>query len=284
MFRFPCSAAAFDNIRLQQVAKQIQAWLQDLSAKMPAPVAFSIRPSARAKKLRLQVSAGKIEVVVPAAGAHLAILPFVQRHRLWLLQSLEKFGRSQSVLTLPARVGPGQTVSITFQGAAFPLTVQRAADRSSEGRASKPRRIKIEFDRGFTATVPAALPSSGCADAVRAELIKWFKKQTRIRAEQWVAHHGPACQLTPRSIVIRRQKSRWGSCGIHNDISLNWLLILAPPEILEYVVVHELCHIRIKNHSRQFWQLVARHLPDYRQSRRWLRQNGGALLAAWQNV
>jgi len=96
--------------------------------------------------------------------------------------------------------------------------------------------------------------------------------------EQLVCRHGPKHQLFPKSIVIKSQKSRWGSCGIHNDIAINWHLALAPLEILEYVVVHEICHIQEKNHSKQFWALVAQHLPNYRSARLWLKQHGRTLM------
>jgi predicted metal-dependent hydrolase len=90
--------------------------------------------------------------------------------------------------------------------------------------------------------------------------------------------HSPKHQLYPRSLCIKTQKTRWGSCGPNNDINLNWLLMLAPPVVLEYVVVHELCHIQHKNHSKDFWLLVAKHMPDYLTHRRWLKANGASLM------
>ncbi|MDD5272957.1 MAG: M48 family metallopeptidase, partial [Methylovulum sp.] len=101
---------------------------------------------------------------------------------------------------------------------------------------------------------------------------------TRSQVMQLTHQHGAKRQLLPRSVIIKTQKSRWGSCGIHNDININWLLIMAPPEVLEYVVVHELCHIQVRNHSAQFWALVAEHLPDYQSPRQWLKQQGGDLM------
>jgi hypothetical protein len=61
---------------------------------------------------------------------------------------------------------------------------------------------------------------------------------------------------------------------------MNWLLIMAPPDVLEYVVVHELCHIQVRNHSQHFWALVLEHLPNYKQSRQWLKKNGAGLMAS----
>jgi predicted metal-dependent hydrolase len=80
-------------------------------------------------------------------------------------------------------------------------------------------------------------------------------------------------------IRIAGQRTRWGSCAPSGTVSLNWRLALAPPAVLDYVVVHELCHLREPNHSRAFWTLVECHRPDYRAPKRWLRDNGHALLA-----
>lgn len=83
-------------------------------------------------------------------------------------------------------------------------------------------------------------------------------------------------------VTIRAQHSRWGSCCKHKDgvynLNFNCLLALVPPEVLDYVVVHELCHIREMNHSKAFWQLVGKILPDYKSHKKWLREQGGELI------
>jgi predicted metal-dependent hydrolase len=80
-------------------------------------------------------------------------------------------------------------------------------------------------------------------------------------------------------IEIRDQRTRWGSCSSRGTLSFNWRLVLAPLEVAEYVVVHELCHLREPNHSPRFWQFVAAARPDYPQERRWLAQHGWELQA-----
>jgi predicted metal-dependent hydrolase len=122
------------------------------------------------------------------------------------------------------------------------------------------------------------MPANVHNENIRSALINWTKKQAKMQVEQLVTQHAHKNRLFPRTINIKTQKSRWGSCGIHNDININWLLMLAPIEVLEYVVVHELCHIRVKNHSRQFWTLVAEHLPGYQQHRQWLKKHGSRLM------
>jgi predicted metal-dependent hydrolase len=100
----------------------------------------------------------------------------------------------------------------------------------------------------------------------------------RAEVHRLAQHHGQVLGLLPREIRIKRMQTRWGSCGPRNDINLNWLLAFTPPSVLEYVVVHELCHIRHRNHSRDYWDLVSRHLPNWSQERRWLKAQGGELL------
>ena len=80
-------------------------------------------------------------------------------------------------------------------------------------------------------------------------------------------------------ITLRQQKTRWGSCAVNGNLNFNWLLILAPPQVLDYVVVHELCHRIDMNHSRAFWEEVEAVLPDYRERQRWLKDNGWRLMA-----
>jgi predicted metal-dependent hydrolase len=83
--------------------------------------------------------------------------------------------------------------------------------------------------------------------------------------------------VRPASLTIRNQKSRWGSCSTRGTLSFNWRLIMAPPEVLDYVVVHELAHMMEHNHSKAFWALVAKYCPDYLAHRNWLKQNQAAM-------
>jgi predicted metal-dependent hydrolase len=85
--------------------------------------------------------------------------------------------------------------------------------------------------------------------------------------------------VAPKRVQIRDQRSRWGSCSTTGTLSFNWRLVLAPLEVLDYIVVHELCHMREPNHSRRFWKLVEARRPDWRAQRDWLDQHGPELMA-----
>jgi predicted metal-dependent hydrolase len=99
------------------------------------------------------------------------------------------------------------------------------------------------------------------------------RRELPARLVELAAEHG----LTVARVSIRNQRTRWGSCGRDGHISLNWRLILMPPEVRDYVLVHELMHLRRLDHSRAYWRLVAAACPGYREARQWLRAHGASL-------
>ncbi|MBR3474255.1 MAG: M48 family metallopeptidase [Oscillospiraceae bacterium] len=110
------------------------------------------------------------------------------------------------------------------------------------------------------------------------ELAELKKRARRVFLAR-TAYFAPLVGVKAGRISIRSQRTKWGSCSARGNLNFNCLLVLAPAEVLDYVVVHELCHLLEMNHSRRFWAEVARVLPDYAASRKWLKQNGNALMA-----
>ena len=108
-------------------------------------------------------------------------------------------------------------------------------------------------------------------------LVNKHKKYARKIFTAKVAYYHQFTGGNYTSITIRDQKTRWGSCSGRGTLSFNWRLILAPPEILDYVVVHELCHLTHMNHSKEFWGKVESVIPDYKVRRKWLKENGHTL-------
>ena len=124
----------------------------------------------------------------------------------------------------------------------------------------------------------ALLPDQSQPELTEVEL-KRIREKARKMITARVSHFAPIVGVSCGRISIRTQRTRWGSCSGAGNLNFNALLALAPEEVLDYVVVHELCHRKEMNHSVRFWTLVEAVLPDYREAKRWLKDNGGALLA-----
>lgn len=116
------------------------------------------------------------------------------------------------------------------------------------------------------------------AESKRLEnLEKRYRSAARTMFEQRCAYYRQYTGGRYTSVTIRDQKTRWGSCSSRGTLSFNYRLIFAPPAVLDYVVVHELCHLTHMNHSKEFWNLVGTVMPDYKTHRKWLKEHGGEL-------
>ncbi len=234
-----------------------------------SPIKYTIRRSQRAKNTRIVVSAEKIEVVSPSAVSEREIHAFVQLKQDWIISAVDKVKANQQSIKKSAPEHYTDGALVPYKGNNVEIKI----------RTSSFNALQIEFKQhSFIVYLPIHINESEKSEVIRLALINWMKQQVLKEVKEIIQRHTKTYQLYPRSITIKTQKSRWGSCGIHNDININWLLILAPIEVLEYVVVHELCHIKERNHSDKFWKLVEVHLSDYQQHRRWLKKNGRSLM------
>ena len=109
--------------------------------------------------------------------------------------------------------------------------------------------------------------------------LRELRERTRILVTERVRYFAPLVGVTYNQIAIRAQRTRWGSCSSKGNLNFNCLLGLVPSEVLDYVVVHELCHRKELNHSDRFWNEVAKMLPDYKVRKKWLKENGSNLIA-----
>ncbi|MBE6055032.1 MAG: M48 family metallopeptidase [Clostridium sartagoforme] len=115
-------------------------------------------------------------------------------------------------------------------------------------------------------------------DYVKFKLSNWLKDQANIivmkRTKDLSINYG----LFPSKIIIKNQKSRWGSCNTKQEVRLNWRLVLMPYHVMDYIITHELCHLVHMNHGREFWNLVYSYNSNYKESKKWLRENAFSLL------
>ncbi|APV44907.1 hypothetical protein Dform_01586 [Dehalogenimonas formicexedens] len=111
----------------------------------------------------------------------------------------------------------------------------------------------------------------------RESLTKWYREYARSYITDRVRHYARIMACCPSSLRITSPRRRWGSCGPADSLNFNWRLVMAPPEIIDYVVVHELAHIRYKHHGPEFWRFVGAYFPGHKNARRWLKDHGHQL-------
>jgi predicted metal-dependent hydrolase len=233
-------------------------------------IAYQLRRSTRAKNTRIVVKPDVIEVVAPPHISARQIHAFVLSQQGWIKTAILRL--ASQTQSFPALAPDYYT-----EGAAIPYQGKRLPLRFQQGNA-KSIRIQLQEDSHFVVRLAADTTGIQQSQGIRQALIRWMKQQARRQTGLLLQHYADRTGLLPRSYRIKTLKSRWGSCGPNNDININWLLLPAPPAALEYVIVHELCHIQHKNHSPAFWELVATHYPAYREQRLWLKQHGMTLM------
>lgn len=135
-----------------------------------------------------------------------------------------------------------------------------------------PARVQLSDD-----SLLISAPDPDDAEAVRAQAIAYLSALALARIRSRIAHYQPLTGGQFNRITVRAQRSRWGSCSSKHNLNFNWKLILAPPQCLDYVVIHELCHLTEFNHSPRFWSLVEAQMKDYKVWKDYLRINGKAL-------
>lgn len=220
------------------------------------PVTVGVRVNARARSYRLSISArGEPVLTVPRAGRWPEAQAFLERNSGWLSARLN---RIQS----PYALAPG---------AILPL------------RGIPHRLVSLDRLRGLVSIVDSVdepkLHVPGGPDHMRRRLIDWLKSEARADLKIACARHAGNLGVKIAGITLRDQSTRWGSCSSSGSLNFNWRLVLAPPDVLDYVAAHEVAHILEMNHRPVFWRTVARTYPDYERPKAWLKANGAALMA-----
>jgi predicted metal-dependent hydrolase len=222
------------------------------------PINYQVKVSKRARRLRVTISQQDVSVTLPQ-GVHLREAEkFLRANAQWVLAQLERSKKQTPRSVLPADV-------ILVHG--VPNKVERIEEITRKLRA------KVEVSNGHIKVFIPAGSKQATMDFVRDHL----RSSARIEIEDAVVRNAALMGCKPKSVSIRDQRTRWGSCSTRGTLSFNWRLIMAPQAVLDYVVIHELAHMFQPNHSKDFWEVVQKYDPTYMQSRLWLRKNANAL-------
>jgi len=211
---------------------------------------YSVRRSKRAKRVSIKVSSSaEVEVIAPKHVPERRIDSFVSENSNWIETQLHKFSKLSR-----KKFNQNIEKEIFFLGRKY-LT---------EIRNSKKQGINLGYDKAIFHS------KTGSKKELREILEKFYRNQTRKIAENLIKKKG----YKINRISVRGQKTRWGSCSKKGNLNLNWKLAIAPLPVFNYVICHEISHLKHFNHSKQFWKEVESICPDYKDLRRWLNKNG----------
>jgi predicted metal-dependent hydrolase len=224
-----------------------------------AAIPYTIRRSDRARHARILVDGDGVEVVVPRRFPLREVEPFVEEKTPWIERTLRRLRESESEFP-PARLEDGG--ELPYLGERLALRVREEASRTRAHVARRRGALRV-----------ALAPAGSLAAAVEAWYRRRAREEVRARLDAAVARTGTSYS----GLQIRGQRTRWASCSSNGAMSFNWRLLLAPAEILDYVVEHEVVHLEVHDHSRRFWSLLAARSPGWREHERWLRRHGHAL-------
>lgn len=240
---------------------------------------YLLRRNPRSRGIRLTIDGrhGLVVSVPPAQRSGWAdpgprVEAFLHERRAWVLRQLGRLEREHAEIA--GRGTPNDGGSIYYRGELHRI---RILVREA---ANAPRRATIERTGADAGDELIVRPGSRDRRSIERVLEDWFRERAEEAISWAVELHAPALRVTPSEVVLRDPKSRWGSAAKRGRLMFSWRLVLAPPEALETVVVHELAHLRVFGHGPSFWKLVAGRRPDHRAQRAWLRTHSHALHAA----
>ncbi|MBI5624305.1 MAG: M48 family metallopeptidase [Elusimicrobia bacterium] len=209
---------------------------------------------------------GRVDVRAPRHVTKTMVRQFVLRRADWILDKQSYF---QDLLKKnPAKeFRTGETFSVF--GRNFRLRLERQPGLEFPFCKTEGQRLKV---------VVNGQVGEGLKNAIRGTIRDWYGVLTEKKARAVVRKHAKGLAVTPGRLIVTEQAKRWASCSKIGNIRLNWRLSMMPPAVFEYVVVHELCHLKTHNHSLKFWRILKSVLPDYETRREWLRKNGPGLM------
>ena len=230
-------------------------------------IAYSVRQSRRAKRVSLRLSAERgLELVYPAGKRHPPPEAVLREQANWIIRAMRR-AEAAAANAFRRHYEPGEEFLV--RGQAYRLMLR---EESAPGRAAAALNgDRLELWLG-------ACPKDSDRELRRAAVISFYRGLAQDYLPGRLDALASELGLPYRQLRIKNQKTRWGSCSAKRNINLNLRLMMTPDAAIDYVIIHELCHLRHLNHSPAFWRLVGSRCPDYQLWRAWLRRNQARLI------
>lgn len=230
-------------------------------------IEYTVRESNRAKRISLRVHGEKgVEVVYPTSMKRPKARKFLRENMDWLLKTLHKMENKKSNV-YHRQYKHGETLPYLGEDITLNL-IQRTHGTD----------MSFKFiDKILDVSLPPDIDPSD-TDAIQYAVESFYRGQAKWYITNRTIDIAEELGFKFNRIFIKNQKTKWGSCSSNNNLNFNLRLMMASPEAIDYIIIHELCHLTHMNHSKQFWNLVGKHCPDYPQWREWFKENGQFLV------
>ena len=211
----------------------------------------------RKKSASIRLLGDLVKVSVPMTLSDNRIRDLVIKRTSWIKSKLKE--QSNRPISAPSEYISGETV--TYLGKNYRLKVL-IGDQPS-----------IKLRRGYVEATVSKLDTDP-KNTIRSLLQNWYRSHAQKRLGEKTLRLAKVVGVNPSSVTVKNYKSRWGSCSSSGDVTYNWRIIISPHHIVDYIVVHELCHLLEHNHGPKYWKHVQRVVPNYKECREWLKVNG----------
>lgn len=224
-------------------------------------IPYEIIKSEKAKKMRITIVDDQVKVTLPRGVSVNQGRQFIYAKKEWIFNKIHEF-RVMQAYKCQRKYQDGE--KFLYRGIEYVLEVKKFSKNRPEVE------LKNNVMHVF---LPNQINQKGNGGLIKETLVNWYKNEAQKIFRKKLDHYSQIMNLKYNQFRVKEQKTRWGSCSNKGNINLNWKIILAPDPVLDYLIIHELAHLKYMNHSKEFWQLVARFSPQYKQWRRWLKDN-----------
>jgi len=219
-------------------------------------VEYEVRHSSDASEPRIDIDIHRVTVVLPGSGDEYPA-ELLKENAAWVIEKKRRFDEYRADIP-ERRFAEGEM--FPYLGEDCEILVEQRPSSIVDGESFRLASHHVE------------------ETSVKRALETLYRRKARERFEARADHFAEQMELAYEKIEVRNQRTKWGSCSTSGTLGLNWRLLMAPPDVLDYVVVHELAHLREQNHTSEFWRLVGEYIPDYERRAQWLNEHSVSLI------